>query len=211
LLGQLDGALEITQRADLVGAALGDDVRLAAAAADVLGDSLEGDGIALELLVGEIADLGAEHPVQEEVAVVGGGTLPLHRDDGPQPEPRGHGRDRAAAVGLERADGDEGVGALRQGVADQELELADLVAGLQQARQIVALHVQLDAQTARQALELHDGRGRQGKLDARRRVHALILSLPSPRLVMDQLSSRLAASPLSSNRNACGIHSALGS
>ena len=59
---------------------------------------------------------------------------------------------------------------LREGVTHEELELADLVARLQQARQVVALQVQLDTQPARHALELHDGGGRQGKLDARGRV-----------------------------------------
>ena len=58
---------------------------------------------------------------------------------------------------------------LGERLADQELELADLVAGLQQPGEVVALDPQLDAELGRQALELQERRGRVGELDARDR------------------------------------------
>ena len=166
LLGQLHRAFEIAQGARLVRAAFRDDVRSTAAAPHVLRDGLEGYRVARELLVGEVADLRAQHAVQEEIAVVGGGPLALHRDHRAEPEPGRHRRDGATAVRLERAHGDQGVRALVEGVSHEELELANLVAGFQQAGEVVALHVELDPQPPRHALELHDGGGRQRELDA---------------------------------------------
>src|SRR5436305_1366741 len=77
----------------------------------------------------------------------------LEREDRPETEARRDRGERAAAVGLERAAGDQRVGALGQRLADEELELPDLVARLEQSREIVALHPQLDAQLLGQALE----------------------------------------------------------
>ena len=179
LLRQLHGAFEIAQRARLVRAALRNDIGPPAAAAHVLRYRFERDRVARELFVGEIADLGAQHAIQQEIAVVGGRPHTLHRDDGLETETGGHRRDGAAAIRLERADGDERVGVLVESVRHQELEFADLVAGLEQAREVVTLHVELDAQPPRDTLELHDGRGRQGQLDARRRLcHAPYPSTP---------------------------------
>ncbi len=45
-------------------------------------------------------------------------------------EVRGDGGDLAGVVGLVAADGDQGVGALREGVGDEVLELAGLVAAV---------------------------------------------------------------------------------
>jgi len=66
----------------------------------------------------------AQEPVEKQVAVVGRGPLALDREQGAQPESRRHRRDRTAAVGLERAAGDERVGALVQRLVDEELEQA---------------------------------------------------------------------------------------
>src|SRR5262249_16324442 len=100
-------------------------------------------------------------------------------------EPRGHRGHRATAVRLQGAHGNEGVRALIEGVGHEEFELAYLVAGLEHAGEVVTLEVELDAEAAGDALELHDGRGRHGKLDAPRRLRHIIILAPSPlRLIM---------------------------
>src|SRR5262249_7970096 len=131
LLGQLDRALEVAKGADLVGAAFRNDVRRAPASPHVLADHLERGRAAAGLLLAQVAHVGAQHPVEEQIAVILGGTRALDGHHGFQTEPGGDGRDRAAAVGLERADRDEGVGALRERIPHKELELADFVTRLQ--------------------------------------------------------------------------------
>src|SRR5262249_31419284 len=103
---------------------------------------------------------------------------------------RGHG---AAAIRLQGTHGDEGVRTLIEGVGHEEFELTHLVPGLEHAGEVVTLQVELDAQAAGDAIELHDGRGRHGQLDARRQLRHNIILAPSPlRLIM--LSVMRAAS-----------------
>ena len=115
--------------------------------------------------VGAVAHLRAEQPAEEKIAVVGRGRGARHHQHRAQAEPRGHRGHCPAAVRLERAARDQGVGALLQRLADQELELAHLVAGLEQAGQVVALDVQLHSETAGEAIELEDRGGREGQLE----------------------------------------------
>src|SRR5262249_46815923 len=75
----------------------------------------------------------------------------------------------SAAVGLQRAARDERVGVLSERLTDEEFELADLVAGLQQSGEIVALDPELDAELCGQALQLEQRRWRIRELDTRDR------------------------------------------
>ena len=112
--------------------------------------------------------------VQEQVPVVliRGGAL--EGEDGLETEAGGHSSHGAATVGLERATGDERVGPLGHGLTDEELQLADLVARLQEAGEVVALDPQLDAHLARESFELEQRRRHSGELDPgnRRRRHS---------------------------------------
>src|SRR3989442_55303 len=131
LLHELLAARDVSERARDRGAALGDDVGRAAARADPRGEVLEQLVDPPPLVVGAEPDLGAEQPVEQQVAVVLLGRRALEREDRLHAEPGGDGGDGAAAVGLERPARDQRVGAPGEGLADEELELADLVARLE--------------------------------------------------------------------------------
>jgi len=62
---------------------------------------------------------------------------------------RRRGQGDAAVVGLGRAAGDEGVGALGQGIGHQEFELACLVAAGEEPQHVVTLDPHLRALAAR--------------------------------------------------------------
>src|SRR5581483_2771723 len=83
---------------------------------------------------------------EEEVAIGNRGRLAAQPQHAPEPQTRGDRRGRPGAVRLERPHGDEGVRALAQGLVDEVLELADLVAALGEPGQVVALDVQLDVE-----------------------------------------------------------------
>ena len=169
LLGELLAARDVTEGARDGRAALGDDVGRAAAPPHARRQLLEHLVDARPLRVRAGAQLGPEQAGEEQVAVELRGRRALEREDRPETEARRDRGDRAAAVGLERAAGDQRVGALGQRLADEELELPDLVARLDEPREIVALHPHLDAQLLGQALELEQRRRRVGELDARDR------------------------------------------
>ena len=151
LLQQLERGVDIAQRADRVRAAARDEVGLAAAAAHLLGE-LGAGGVHVGAGRDQ-AQLGAEQPVEQDVAgrlVVGAvaGHAPLQQGRALQAVLAGGGRGLAHVVGLHRAVGDQRVGALGQRVADQELELAGLVAAGREAGAVVALDVELRARRA---------------------------------------------------------------
>ena len=101
LLGQLDRALEIAERADLIGPAFGNEVGTAAPGTHLGDNAVEDAGRTPAVRVDQIADLRPEHPTEEKVPVVALGALPLHRDHRAAPEARRHGRHRPARVGLQ--------------------------------------------------------------------------------------------------------------
>jgi len=114
-------------------------------------------------LTGELGDLGsqgavqvgagrhdrnrldAEQAEQEVVAarmpVVAAGHSLLEQEPAVQSFARRRGERQPAMIGLDRSDREQRIGALRQGVGDQELELARLVAAAGEASEIVALDV----------------------------------------------------------------------
>ena len=81
------------------------------------------------------------------------------------PEVRGDGGDLPGVVGLVAADGDERVGAAGEGVGDDVLQLADLVAAVGQAAvDVLALGPDLGAaQVLGQPLQVLDGGGAEGE------------------------------------------------
>ena len=92
LLGQLDRALEIAERADLIGPALGNEVGPTTARTHLGGKVVEDVGRAPAARLDQIADLRPEHPTQEKVPVIALGALPLDRDHRAAPEARRDGR-----------------------------------------------------------------------------------------------------------------------
>ena len=88
-----------------------------------------------------------EQPVEQDVAGrLVAGPVPRHpaleQRLAFQPVPAGGGRGLADVVRLHSAVGDQGVGALRPRVAEEELELARLVAAGREAGAVVALDVE---------------------------------------------------------------------
>ena len=139
----LVGAGDIAQRAHGVGAAAGDDVgRAGPGAARSAADRLH-----RRVQVGprwhDLDPFDAHQAEQEVVAarvrLVAAGDALLEHQAALEALARRGGQGEAAMVGLRRADGDQGVGALGEGVGDQELQLAGLVAARRQAQGVVAL------------------------------------------------------------------------
>ena len=181
----LAGAVGVTQRADRVGAAAGDYVRLAAALAHSLGRDLELDRHVRA--AGDAADRGVEQPVEQDVAVariVGGlGARAFLEDDLAFQPVRGRRRRRLAhMVGLDRALGHQRVGALFEGVAEQELQLARLVAAAREAGAVIALDPQLDAQRLGQTRQRLQRRRQMGETNAGKagEVHGVKLRFANP-------------------------------
>ena len=142
LLLQLLRASHITQATQCVGAAAGQDVALAASSRQFVGNALHRGGhIGAGGHHGD--GLDAQQAEQKVVAVgtlgkTAGHALLDHKAAAQAFLDRsGHGD--AAMVGLRRAAGDQGVGALRQRLGNQELQLARLVATRRQAEQVVTL------------------------------------------------------------------------
>ena len=68
----------------------------------------------------------------------------------------------SAMVGLRRAPGNQSVAPASQGLADQKLELTDLVAAQPQAGQVVSFHEETRAgQSLRETRELHERRRKE--------------------------------------------------
>ena len=149
--------------------ALGDDVRHAAGRALSRREILHRLVDLLPLGVGAVLDVGAEQTIEKQVAVVLGRAAALEREHRAQAQPRADRRHAAAAVRLQRAARDQRVRILRERFADEEFELSDLVARLQQAREVVSLHPELDAELGGESLELEQRRRRRGELDTRDR------------------------------------------
>jgi hypothetical protein len=79
---------------------------------------------------------------------------------------------RPAVIGLRRALGDERVAAGRPTVAEDVLELADLVAGQFEPGQVVALEPEVGtAELGAEAFEPHERSRQVGKLDTGRLTH----------------------------------------
>jgi hypothetical protein len=105
----------------------------------------------------------AEKVVEQNVAgVVVGSTRLAHAflelNDSSQAEFGSRRGRRTNVVGLHGAGDQDGIGALRQGIAEVELQLADLVASHAEAREIVTLYEDLDAEDTRQARQMLDRR-----------------------------------------------------
>ena len=160
---------DIAQPADRIRAAARNDVALATERGDFLGDPRHrgthvrtaghhGDGFDAHQLEHEVVAAGL-------LAVAAGHALLDHEAALEPFLDRGGERD-AAMIGLRRAAGDQRIGALRQRVCRQELELARLVAAGEEAQQIVALDPDLRADAARAARRQCLGEVRQ-QLDRR--------------------------------------------
>ncbi len=79
----------------------------------------------------------------------------------------GDGRHLARVVGLDIADGDQGVTALRQGIGGQPFQLAHLVAAIgETGGNVVTLGPEFDTKVLRHALQLVQGRWEVTELDA---------------------------------------------
>jgi hypothetical protein len=72
----------------------------------------------------------------------------------------------AHVVGLNRAGGDQRVGALGQGIGGQVFEFAQLVAAHGQRCDVIAFDVHVAAQPGRQAFEFFQGGGRAEQFEA---------------------------------------------
>ena len=73
---------------------------------------------AIPLRVGAVPNGRTEEIDEQEVAVMLRGRRALEGEHGTKTEPRGHGGDRTATVGLQPAAGDEGVGVLGARLAE---------------------------------------------------------------------------------------------
>jgi hypothetical protein len=139
---QLLRAPHVTERAPRVRAAAGDDVRPPALGPDSLRHSLKAAG-QVRAGLDHLDTLGAQEVEEEVVADRVRPVAPGHALLNEQPALEtlacGCGQGQAAVVGLGRAHRDQGVGALRQRIRDQELELPGLVASASQPQQVVAL------------------------------------------------------------------------
>jgi hypothetical protein len=69
-------------------------------------------------------------------------------------------------VGLQRAGGDQGIGALGQGIGGEVFEFAQLVATHGQRCQVIAFDVHVAAQPGRQAFEFFQGGGVAEQVEA---------------------------------------------
>ena len=165
----LAGAVDIAQRPDRVRATAGDDIGLAAPGPH--------PGRGLFQLGGHVgtarhgADPGPEQPVHQHIAVVriveGLRPGPFFQNDlAGQAVRRRRRRRLAHMVGLDRPLGHQGVGRLFKGLAQQEFQLARLVAAPGQAGAVVALDPQFDAQNRAQPGQRLQRRRQMGHADA---------------------------------------------
>ncbi len=156
LLADLFHGRDVAQGAEAVGAAFRDEVGAPTEALEAPGFGGH-QRLALPVLGGrDEGDLGPQELHQQRVAVEregGGWILRAQEDAAPEAEARGEGGGGAAVVGLEGAAGHHQVSAPRQGVREEVLELADLVARLDAAARVVALDPEIDAETLGQPRE----------------------------------------------------------
>ena len=169
LPAQFERAGDVAQRADGARPANRNHVRRAAAGAD--GGLHPAHGLLVEADRQRRVDrrhevhAGAEQAIEQQVAFVGG-----RRGVGGQHQFGGHAGDAGGAGGhagvirLHRAGGDERRGAGTPGVADQEVELARLVAAAGQPGEVVALDE--DARAPRRPAQ---GLAQPGRVLQRRR------------------------------------------
>jgi hypothetical protein len=174
LLQQLPRRVDIADQPERVRSADRDDIGRAA-----LGPALLGDPRHLGIRVGGAGmqlDPRAEQLVEQQVAAgVVGRVAPGHRigqhQHAVEAELRRGRRGLAGMVRLRTAGGDDGVGAQRQRVAEQELQLAHLVAAQRQAGAVVALDPELRAaQRFREPRQRLQGRRRVLQAEARQLV-----------------------------------------
>ena len=170
LLQELQRGVDVAERADRVRAAARDVVWPAAPRPHLLGD-LGAGGVHVGVRRDE-AEPRPEQPVEQDVAGrLVAGPVPRHpaleQRLALEPVSAGGGRGLADVVGLHGTMGDQGVGALCQRVADQELELARLVAAGREAGAVVALDVEARAAEPPGEVGHRLERGRQmGEVDA---------------------------------------------
>ena len=162
LRGQLQPGAHVAQRAECIGTADRHQVRLLAVTAQAVGEGVE-------LVVGVVEvfhqlHFGVEQLQQQAIAVaqvvgvVGAGRI-LQQGNTAQAELGSQRGGLAHMVGLDRAGGDQGIGALSDGVGGQVFEFAQLVAAHGQRRGVIAFDVDVPAQPSRQPLEFFQGRG----------------------------------------------------
>ena len=87
-------------------------------------------------------DLGAEHPVEKEVALRHRPGCTPEQEDAPQAEMCSSGGRCLAEIGLCSRGGDQGVCAGRKRVCDDRFKLARLVASHRESGKVLALHDQ---------------------------------------------------------------------
>ena len=165
----LAGAVDIAERPDRVRAAAGNDIGLAAARPHLGRRLLQlGRHVAA---AGHGADARREQPVHQDVAVAGVVDRlrpgPLFQNDlAGQAMRRRRRRRLAHMVRLHRALGHQRIGTALEGVAQQELQLAGLVAPAGQARAVVALDPDLHPQRLAQPRQRLQRRRQMGEADA---------------------------------------------
>src|SRR5579883_3097803 len=164
LLLHLLHAGDVAQAADRVRAAARDDVALAAERGELLGDFRHrGTHVGAARHDGDGLDA---HQLEHEVVAAGFLLVAvryalLDHEAGLQPLLDRGGQRNSAMVGLRRTAGDQRIGALRQRIGRQELELARLVAAREQAEHVVALDPDGGADAARAGLRQSLGEVRQ--------------------------------------------------
>jgi hypothetical protein len=140
------GAAHVAQRAQRVGPAAGNHVGLASQRGHLVGDLLHFRG-EVDAALHDRDGLDAEQAKQEVVAARVGVVAVRHALLEDQPAfqallDRG-GQRETAVVRLNRAARDQRIGALRQRVSDEEFQLSRLVAAAGEAKQVVALDVEV--------------------------------------------------------------------
>jgi len=132
------------------------------------------------LVVGNADDLGPEEAVEKEVALGRGGRLGAAQNQNDfQAEPPAGGRREPGVVTLHGPGGDDRAGGLSDSVAEQVLELTDLVAAQTEAGEVVALDPNVrPAQGGGQAWAFLQGRG--PRAEARSRPVGEIQAGPPP-------------------------------
>ena len=111
----------------------------------------------------DVADLGAEQPIEQRVRRRPGRRRPVGHEHAPQPHPRRHRRRRPRVIRLDAAGRDQRVGPFGQRLRRHELELADLVAAEPERNRVVAL----DEQRAAAAQGLARGERARRRASAR--------------------------------------------
>ena len=161
--GDLLHAADIAQRAEPVRPAAGDFV---IGSAELFAHAVH-LGVDVVIVVGiHEADVGVHQILEQLVALALGHAALFQDQDGRHAELFGAGRRQHGVVRLGAAGRKDDLRALPLRVGEQELELAHLVAAEADARQIIALDIDIGVEQAADVLQLLDRRRQRRQTDA---------------------------------------------